>query len=101
MEVEHEQADALQAGGFDADGSHRSHGSRLWWAGRHQDGIRGTVVAIERTSPEYVVRDAKGRERRLWTNKHTRKDPVKLGDEVRVFVAKDGYAASIMKLDGR
>ncbi|MCP9455381.1 MAG: hypothetical protein NNA18_04635 [Nitrospira sp.] len=95
--MEHEQADALQAGDFNADGSHRSHGSRLRWAGRHQ----GPIVAIEGTHPEYVVRDAKGRERRLWTNKHTRKDPVKLGDEVRVFVAKDGYAAYIMKLDGR
>lgn len=65
------------------------------------DGIRGTVVAIEGTHPEYVVRDAKGREWRLWTNEHTRKDLVDLGDEVRVFVAKDGYAVYIMKLDGQ
>jgi hypothetical protein len=65
------------------------------------DGIRGTIVAIEGNHPEYVVRDAKGRERRLWTNEHTRKDLVDLGDEVRLFVAKDGYAAYIMKLDGQ
>jgi hypothetical protein len=65
------------------------------------DGIRGTIVTIEGNHPEYVVRDVWGRERRLWTDEHTRKDLVELGDEVRVFVAKDGYAAYIMKLDRR
>ncbi|MCP9453716.1 MAG: hypothetical protein NNA23_13655 [Nitrospira sp.] len=65
------------------------------------DGIRGTIVALEGNHPEYVVRDARGRERRLWTDEHTRKDLVDRGDEVRVFVTKDGYAAYIMKLDGQ
>lgn len=65
------------------------------------DGIRGTVVAIEGNHPKYLVRDVQGRERRLWTDEHTRKDLVELGDEVRVFAEKDGYAAYIMKLDGQ
>lgn len=65
------------------------------------DGVRGTVMAIEGNHPEYLVRDARGRQWCLWTDKHTRKDPVGLGDEVRVFAAKDGYAAYVMKLNGQ
>ncbi|MCP9440358.1 MAG: hypothetical protein NNA20_04465 [Nitrospira sp.] len=65
------------------------------------DGIRGTVVAIENDHQEYLVRDARGRQWRLWTDEHTRKDPVRLGDDIRVFAAKNGYAAYMMKLNGQ
>lgn len=63
------------------------------------DGFRGTVISIDDNQTRYIVRDAKGSERHIWTDKNTRRDPVTPGDEVRVFASKDGRAAYIQKLN--
>jgi hypothetical protein len=61
------------------------------------DGVRSTVLAIE--DNRYVIRDLSGQERLIYIDERSHRDDVKPGDEVRVFVNKDGYAAYIQKLD--
>ena len=71
-------------------------GLSLCLAGCGLDGMRGTVLAIE--DNRYVIRDLSGQERLLSIDEHSRRDGVKPGDEVRVFVTEDGYAAYIQKI---
>jgi hypothetical protein len=59
--------------------------------------MRGTVLAIE--GNRYVLRDLSGREHVLSVDEHSRRDSTVPGDEVRVFVTKDGYAAYIQKIE--
>ena len=61
------------------------------------DGVRGTVLAIEEN--RYVIRERSGNERRISIDEHSHRDGAKPGDEVWVFITKDGYAAYIQKLE--
>lgn len=61
------------------------------------DGVRGTVLAIEEN--RYVIREISGKERRIYIDEHSHRDGAKPGDEVRVFLTKDGCAAYIQKLE--
>lgn len=61
------------------------------------DGVRGTVLAIEEN--RYVIREISGKERRIYIDEHSHRDEAKPGDEVRVFLTKDGCAAYIQKLE--
>jgi hypothetical protein len=61
------------------------------------DGVKGRVIRIE--GQHYVVNSSGGEEKRIRVDERTRKDPVKPGDHVQVFVSKDGHAAFVQKLD--
>ncbi|MDP3091239.1 MAG: hypothetical protein Q8N04_11200 [Nitrospira sp.] len=61
------------------------------------DGVRGTILAVE--GNRYVIRELSGNERRSSIDEQSHRDGAKPGDEVRVFIAKDGYAAYIQKLE--
>lgn len=61
------------------------------------DGVRGTTLAIEEN--RYVIREISGKERRISIDEHSHRDGAKPGDEIRVFLTKDEYAAYIQKLE--
>jgi hypothetical protein len=61
------------------------------------DGLRGTVTAIN--SQEYVLRDSSGRDHHARFDENSHKDAVVPGDEVRIFMTKDGHAQFLMKLE--
>lgn len=61
------------------------------------DGVRDTVKAIEEN--RYVIREISGNEWRTDIDEHSRLDEAKPGDEIRVFLTKDRYAAYIQKLE--
>lgn len=72
-------------------------GLSLCLAGCGLDGMRGTVLAIE--DNRYVLRDLRGQERVIYFDKHSRRDGTIPGDEVRVFVTRDGYGAYIQMIE--
>jgi hypothetical protein len=72
-------------------------GLSLCLVGCGLEGVRGTVLVIEEN--RYVLRDLSGRERLIYIDERSRRDGVKPGEEVRVFVTKDGYAAYIQKIE--
>ena len=72
-------------------------GLSLFLGGCGLDGMRGTVLAIE--DHRYVIRDLSGQERLISIDDRSHRDGAKPGDEVRVFVNKDGYAAYIQKIE--
>ncbi len=57
------------------------------------DGARDTVLTIEEN--RYVIREIGGNKWRTDIDEHSRLDEAKPSDEIRVFLAKDGYAAYI------
>lgn len=61
------------------------------------DGIRGELVRIQ--GNQFVLREPGGTELRLHMDSHSHKDPVKEGDDVQVYVTKDGYAEFIQRLE--
>ncbi|ALA59402.1 hypothetical protein NITMOv2_2997 [Nitrospira moscoviensis] len=72
-------------------------GLSLCLVGCGLDGMRGTVLAIEEN--RYVILDLSGQELLISVDEHSRRDGAIPGDEVRVFVTKDGYAAYIQKIE--
>lgn len=61
------------------------------------DGVRGTILAVE--GNRYVIREISGKERRISIDEQSHRDGAKPGDEVRVFLTNDGYAAYLQKLE--
>jgi hypothetical protein len=61
------------------------------------DGLKGRLIRIE--GQQYVLRVSGEEEKRIVVDEGTRKDPVKPGDHVQVFVSKDGHAAYVQRLD--
>jgi hypothetical protein len=61
------------------------------------DGVSGQLMRIEQN--QYFVRTAGGAERVLHVDDRTRKDPVSPGDNVHAYVAKDGHAEFLQRLD--
>ena len=61
------------------------------------DGIKGQVVGIH--GNQFVLREPNGQELRLHVDSHSHRDPVQEGDDVQVYVNKDGYAEFIQRLD--
>ncbi|HXF92159.1 MAG TPA: hypothetical protein VNK46_05340 [Nitrospiraceae bacterium] len=68
----------------------------LAFAGCGLDGVRGTVVSVEEN--RYVIRDGRGREWHVHADERSHRDHVQAGEEVRVYVTKEGYAAFIQRL---
>jgi len=60
------------------------------------DGVRGTVLAVGEN--QYLIRDDKGTIWKARVDDRSHRDPVQVGDEVRVYIAKDGHAAFVQKL---
>lgn len=60
-------------------------------------GVRGMVLALEES--RYLIREISGKARRNYIDENSHRDKAKSGDEVRVFLTKDGYAAYIQKLE--
>lgn len=71
-------------------------GLSLFLLGCGLDGVRGTVLTIKEN--RYVIRDLSGKERLIYIDERSRRDGAEPGDEVRVFVTRDGYAAYIQKI---
>ena len=46
-----------------------------------------------------MIREISGKERRIYIDEQPHRDGAKPGDEVRVFLTKDGCAAYIQKLE--
>jgi len=61
------------------------------------DGVRGQLIQIDGTY--FVLREPNGYERTLYLDDHTHKDPVQPGDEVQVYITKEGYAEFIQWLE--
>lgn len=68
----------------------------LMGAGCGLDGVKGTLVRIE--GEHYVLREPAGNERTLHVDSHTHKDVVQPGDDVQVYITKEGYAEFIQRL---
>jgi hypothetical protein len=61
------------------------------------DGVSGQLVKIEQNI--YVVKTPNGTEYVLHVDDRTRKDSVAPGDRVHAYIAKDGHAAFLQRLD--
>jgi hypothetical protein len=61
------------------------------------DGVRGQLVHID--GNYFVLREPSGNERTLYLDGRTRKDPVQPGDDVQVYITKEGYAEFIQRLE--
>ncbi|MCC2640852.1 MAG: hypothetical protein K0S45_1265 [Nitrospira sp.] len=68
-------------------------------AGCGLDGIRGELVRM--TGNHYVLREPGGQELTLHIDSRTHKDAVQPGDDVQVYMTKDGYALFIQRLEKR
>jgi membrane protein implicated in regulation of membrane protease activity len=60
-------------------------------------GVRGTVLSADEN--RYLIRDYNGTSWTVHRDDGSHRDRVQEGDEVRVFMGKDGYAAYIQKLE--
>ncbi len=61
------------------------------------DGVRGQLIQID--GNYFVLREPSGNERKLYVDGHTHKDPVQPGDDVQVYITKEGYAEFIQRLE--
>ncbi len=66
-------------------------------AGCGLDGIRGELVRVD--SNFYLLREPDGNELTLHVNSRTHKDAVQVGDDVQVYITKEGYAEFIQRLE--
>lgn len=66
-------------------------------AGCGLDGVQGQLVRIN--GEHYVLREPNGRERALHMDSRTHKDVVRPGDEVQVYITKEGHAEFIQRLE--
>jgi len=69
----------------------------LMGAGCGLDGVKGTLVQIE--GEHYVLQEPNGNERTLHVDSRTHKDVVQPGDEVQVYITKEGHAEFIQRLE--
>jgi hypothetical protein len=60
------------------------------------DGVTGKVVRIDGES--YHIHTKEGKEVRVHVDESTRMDEVSVGDEVHLYMAKNGHAAFVQKL---
>ena len=61
------------------------------------DGIRGQLIQID--GNYFVLREPSGNERTLYMDERTHKDYVQPGDDVQVYLTKEGYAEFIQRLE--
>ena len=61
------------------------------------DGIRGQLIQI--AGNYFVLREPSGNERTLYMDERTHKDYVQPGDDVQVYLTKEGYAEFIQRLE--
>jgi hypothetical protein len=61
------------------------------------DGVRGQLIRIE--GDHYLLREPSGHVRKLHVDGHTHKDAVQPGDDIQVYITKEGYAEFIQRLE--
>ncbi len=61
------------------------------------DGVKGQLIRIE--GDHYVLREPSGNERTLYVDGRTHRDTVQQGDDVQVYITKEGYAEFIQRLE--
>jgi hypothetical protein len=66
-------------------------------AGCGLDGLTGRLLRIDGSS--YLIETRDGKERWIHVDNRTRKDTVEPGEEVHVYVTKDGHAEFVQRLD--
>lgn len=68
----------------------------LMGAGCGLDGVKAKFVRID--GEHYVLREPDGNERTLHVDSRTHKDAVQPGDEVQVYITKEGHTKFIQRL---
>lgn len=61
------------------------------------DGLTGKLLQID--GPSYLIQTRAGEERWIHVDDRTRKDTVKAGEDVHVYVTKEGYAEFLQRID--
>lgn len=61
------------------------------------DGLTGKLLQIDGAS--YLIQTRAGEERWIHVDDRTRKDTVRPGEDVHVYVTKDGYAEFVQRVD--
>jgi ATP-dependent phosphoenolpyruvate carboxykinase len=61
------------------------------------DGVRGTVLSVDEN--RYLIQDDNGTVWKAHVDEQSHRDHVQEGDEVRIYITKDGHAAYVQKLE--
>lgn len=69
----------------------------LFLLGCGLDGVRGTVLSVDEN--RYLIQDDNGRVWKAHVDEHSHRGHVQEGDDVRIYITKDGYAAYVQKLE--
>ncbi|MER3424602.1 MAG: hypothetical protein C4293_16665 [Nitrospiraceae bacterium] len=69
----------------------------LFLLGCGLDGVRGTVLSVDEN--RYLIQDDNGKVWKARVDEQSHRDHVQEGDEVRIYITKDGHAAYVQKLE--